>query len=158
MIKNKIVLLPYIKKIKSYTNINTILPISIKKKKDIKITKKIINKYFSESQYYFNKKIKTIYNNQFIFKEIIREKTIRFIGDEIPYFIKFNIKKISKKYNNLHIMCNIYTKKKQYIPILKGKSGKKIKKIIDLSQKSIKKYLKFKNKIFLYIKIKKYKN
>ncbi len=158
MLKNKMVLLPYIEKIKSYTTINTIIPVSIRKKKDIKIIKKNINKYLSKSKYYFNKKIITIYNNTFIFKEIIREKTMRLIGDEIPYFLKFSIKKIFQKYNHLYIKSNIYTKKKQYIPILKGKSGKKIKKIVNLSQISIRKYLKYTNKIFLYIKIKKYKN
>ncbi len=157
IIKNKKILLPYIEKIKSYTKINTIIPISAKKKRDITLIKKNIKKYLIKSKYYFIKKKKTIHNNIFIFNEIIREKTIRFIGDEIPYFLKFNIKKIFKKKKKIYIISNIYVKKKQYIPILKGKLGKKIKKIIYLSKKSIIKYLKFKKKIFLYIKIKKYK-
>ncbi len=156
-IKNKSILLPYIKKIKSYTKINTILPICAKKKKYIKIIKKIIKKYSIKSKIYFKKKINTPHSNIFIIKEIIREKIFRFIGDEIPYFLKFEIKKKYIINNNLYIIYNIYVKKKQYIPILIGKKGKKINKIINLSKKSIKKYLNIKNNIFLYINIKKNK-
>ncbi len=154
-IKNKKKLLPYITKIKSYIKNNIILPISAKKKKDIKIINKIINKYLIKSKYFFNNKIKTIYSNKKIFKEIIREKIFRLTGDEIPYFVKLKIKKIIKKKNKIYILNNIYVKKKQYIPILIGKFGKKIKKIIYLSQKSINKYLNYKKKIYLYINIKK---
>ncbi len=156
-IKNKLSLLPYIKKIQYFSKKNIILPICSKKKKDIKILKKIIKKYLIKSNFSFNKKIKTIHSYKFIFKEIIREKTLRLIGDEIPYFIKFKIKNILKQKKNINIQIIIFVKKKQYINILIGKSGKKIKKIIFLSQKSIRKYLNFKYNIYIYINIKKYK-
>ncbi len=157
-LKNKLLLLPYIKKIKCYINKNTILPLCAKKKKDINILKIIIKKYLIKSKLFFNTNIKTIYNNRFIFKEIIREKTFRLIGDEIPYFIKFKINNILKQKKKISIKNTIYVKKKQYINILIGKSGNKIKKIINLAQKSIKKYLNFKFKINIYINIKIKKN
>ncbi len=157
MIKNKTTLLPYIKRIKYYTKITNIVPICAKKIKYINIIKNIVKQHLKKSKFYFKNNIKTIHNDIFIMNEIIREKTIRFIGDEIPYLLKFKIKKKYIINNQLHIISNIYVKKKQYIPILIGKNGQKINKIIKLSQKSIKKYLNTKNKIFLYINIKKNK-
>ncbi len=154
-LKNKEKILPYIKKIKSYTNFNTIIPISAKKKKNIKIINKIINKYLIKSNFYWKKN--NIYSKQEIFKEIIREKIFRLTGDEIPYLIKFKIENIIKKKKYYYINSNLYINKKQHIPILIGKFGNKIKKIIYLSKKSIAKYLNFKKKIFLYINIKKNK-
>ncbi len=157
-LKNKLLLLPYIKKIKYYSSKNTILPICAKKKKDINILKSIIDKYLIKSKLFFKTNIKTIHNNKFIFKEIIREKIFRLTGDEIPYFIKFKINNILKKKRKLNIITTIYVKKKQYINILIGKSGNKIKQIINLAQKSIKKYLNFKFKIYIRINIKINKN
>ncbi len=156
-LKNKNILLPYINKIKSYIKTNIIIPISAKKKKNILLIKKVINKYLIKSNLYLNKNIQNIYKKKDIFKEIIREKIFRLTGDEIPYLIKFKIKNMLEKKKYFYIESIIYVNKKQHIPILIGKFGKKIKKIIYLSKNSIEKYLNFKKKIILYINIKKYK-
>ncbi len=153
-IKNKLLILPFIKNIKKYIKYKWIIPISIKKNKYIKIIKNIIDKYLIKSKKYINFKKNNSYNDEFIILEIIREKILRLMGDEIPYIIKIKKKKIIFKKKNINIYCYLIIKKIKYKKILIGKKGKKIKKIIFLSKKSIEKYFKYKKniKLFLYIK------
>ncbi len=153
-IKKKELILPFIKKISLNIKYIYIIPTSIRKKKYIKKIQKIIDKYLIKSNHYFNKKKKTIYDNKFIFSEIIREKIFRLIGDEIPYNIYVKIYKIINLKKKISIYSFLYINKKQYFPILIGKLGNKIKNIINLSKKDIKKYIKYKKKIQLFIKIK----
>ncbi len=158
-IKDKKKLLPLINKIKEKNKyIHTIFPIS--KYEKLNIYKKIENNikiFLKKSNHIFNNKKKTTCSKSFIILEKIREKTIRLIGDEIPYFINFKLNKININKNFYEIHIYILIKKNQYKKILIGKKGKKIKKIIFLSSKSIKNYLKTKKKIKLFIIIKKNK-
>ncbi len=152
-LKNKEILLKIIKKIKNL-NINNIIPTNFKKKKHIYYVKRIINKFLINKKHLFKKNILTNRNNEYIIKEIIREKVFRLTGDELPYKLKFKIKNIHKNNNIMYIECYIIIFKKQYIKILIGKKGNKINKIIYLSKINIEKYFNNKYKINLIIKIK----
>ncbi len=154
-IKNKNIILNFIKKLKNNINNENIIPICIKKKKHIKYLQNIINKYLIKSKHYFKKNIKTIHNIKFIIKEIIKEKILKFIREEIPYNILIKIKKIINLNKKKIIFCNIYTKNKRHINIIVGKNGKNIKNINNLSKKDIEKYYNNKKKIELFIHIKK---
>ncbi len=154
LIKNKLILLNIINKLKIF-NINNIIPLNLKKKKYLIIIKKYINKYSIYKSYIFNKNIITTQTNKTIITEIIREKIFRLTGDEIPYNIYYKIINIEKNNNLWYIWLNLIIYKKQYIKILNGFNYKKINKIKYLSQIDINKY--FNKKIKLYIKIKLYK-
>ncbi len=153
-IKNKKIILPFIKILKNDIKYKDIIPITIKKKKYIKYLQNIINNFLIESKHYFKKKIKTIHNIKFIIKEIIKEKILKFIREEIPYSVLIKIKKIINLKKKKIIFCNIYTKKKRHINIIIGKSGKNIKYINNLSEIDIKRYYNNKKKIKLFIHIK----
>ncbi len=158
-IKNKSIILPYINKIKNNQKNIHIIPISAKKKTHINYIKNnFIKKYLTKQKHYFKSKIKTNCKNNFIISEIIREKIIRLIGDEIPYSIKIILEKIIFQNKKTNIFILILVKKKQHINIIIGKKGNKIKKIIYLSKKSILKYIKSTKKIKLFLNIKKKKN
>ncbi len=150
---NKSLILKTIQNIK-HLNFVKIIPTNLKQKKYINLINKIIKKFlFNSNHFNFINKI-TNKKNKYIVSEIIREKTIRLTGDEIPYNLQFKIEKIINEKNILYIWSIIFTNKKRYIKMLIGKNGKKIKKIIYLSIKSIKKYLNINKKIQLYINFK----
>ncbi len=153
-IKNKKLILPFIKKFKNNIIYKNIIPITTKKKKHIKYLQNIINNFLIKSKHYFNKKIKTIHNIKFIIKEIIKEKILKFIREEIPYLISIKIKKIINLKKKKIIFCNIYTKKKNHKNIIIGKLGKNIKYINNLSKIDIIKYYNYKKKIKLFIHVK----
>ncbi len=151
-IKKKILLLPFIKKIQKNKNIYAIFFTSKKEKLNINIIKKYFKKFLKKKKFIYKKHIKTDCDTKFVLKEIIREKIIRLTGDEIPYTTKIIINSIIKNNKSQNIIASIIVKKKQHIPILIGSKGKKIKKIIKLSQISSFKY--FNKKTNFKIKIK----
>ncbi len=154
-IKNKTIIIKIIKNITYNIKYKSIIPITTKKNKYIKIIIKEINKLIKLNKKFNFKKNSEIHNKNFIISEIIREKIFRFTGDEIPYLIKVNLKKIIYKKKKIIIISNINTKKKQHIKILIGKKGNKIKKIKYLSKKDIEFNLKKKIKLFIHINKKK---
>ncbi|WGS66309.1 GTPase Era [Enterobacteriaceae bacterium ET-AT1-13] len=150
IIKKKIYLLPYIKFLSKNINFNEIIPISAKFNININIIKKkiftILYKKNNLNYYFYNK-----YSENFIISEIIREKLIRFLGQELPYSTNVKIEKkyINNNYYNIFVL--ILVKKKSQKKIIIGKNGNKIKIISIYSKKEIER--KLKKKINLFLKI-----
>ncbi|CAL4320393.1 GTPase Era [Buchnera aphidicola] len=155
-ITNKHSLLPVIKKIKILSHIN-IIPISAKKKENIKNLKKIIDTYACKvKNHNFNKYQKTNLSIQEQIINIIKEKFFRNFYKELPYSNNIKIKsfKLNKKKEYI-IKVNVFIRKKSQKKIFIGKNGKKIKVCSIQAKKNIKKILKKKVHLFLTIKQKK---
>ncbi|XZR52879.1 MAG: GTPase Era [Enterobacteriaceae bacterium] len=150
IIKNKIYLLPYINFLKQNLNSIELIPISAKLNINIEIIKKKIFKILYKKKNlnnYFNNK----YSINFKILEIIREKIIRFLGQELPYFINIKIDKINIVNNIYNIYIILLVKNKHQKKIIIGKNGNKIKIIGIESRKAIKKIIKKKINLFLKI-------
>lgn len=152
-IKNKKKLLEYIEFFRKKFNFNHIIPTSAKKKININLIRKIIYKYIPKQKHKFQNKYKTMHSNKFIVSEIIREKLMRFLGDELPYILKTKIEKLEiNKIGNYNIKAIILTKKISQKKIIIGKNGEKIKKISFHSRLDMEKF--FLKKIYLKILVK----
>ena len=85
--------------------------------------------------------------------EIVREKALENIHDEIPFKLKFTLDKLqTNKDNSVTVYITILIKKKSYKPIIIGKKGENIKKISILARKDLEKTLNKKFHLFLYLK------
>ncbi|CAL1329454.1 GTPase Era [Candidatus Providencia siddallii] len=147
-------ILPYIKFISKKINFIHILPISAKKEININILSKIINKYIPESKHFFTKNNITDKSKEFIASEIIREKLIRFLGDELPYSTNVKIENFHIKKNNLFIIKGlILIKRPNQKKIIIGKNGNKIKKIGTEARISMEKFFEYKVHLKIWIKI-----
>lgn len=151
-IKNKNKLLPHIKFLNEKTKFNEIFPISAKNKTNILSLIKYINNNSVKLYNHININITNTYSKNFIISEIIKEKLMRFLGDEIPYTSTIKIQKIQTINNMYHIQSSIYVLKNNQKKIIIGKHGNKIKNITFYARKDIEKH--FKKKIFLNIIIK----
>lgn len=153
LIKDKKKILQYIDFFKKKFDFNHIIPISAKKKININSIKKIIYKYSIKKKHTFKTKYNTTHTNKFIASEIIREKIIRFLGDELPYILKIKIEKFkTDKNKNYNIQAFILTKKISQKKIIIGKKAKKIKKISIHARMDMEKF--FSKKIYLKIWVK----
>ncbi len=87
-------------------------------------------------------------------KEIVREKVIENIHDEIPFNLYFETDKvIVNKDNSVTVHISIILKKISYKPIIIGKKGENIKKISILARKDLEANLKRKFHLYLNLKI-----
>lgn len=68
-------------------------------------------------------------DESFLAREIIREKMLRFLSDEVPHSAAVRIDSFSYKNNAYYISASIIVDKKAHKPIVIGKGGSMIKKI-----------------------------
>ena len=86
-------------------------------------------------------------------EEIVREKVLNNIHDEIPYNLRFKTESITKnKDKSYRVDLSIFFNKSSHKPIILGKEGKNIKKISVSARLDLEKIYKEKFHLFLYLK------
>ncbi|XBC39954.1 MAG: GTPase Era [Buchnera aphidicola (Chaetogeoica yunlongensis)] len=152
-INDKKLLLPYIFNLNKKHVFENIIPVSGKTGENINLLSNIIkNKLSLVSQHKFPINVKTTSNIYKYLSEIIREKFILYLGDELPYSIKVIITKIIDRCNNtLYIKSLILINKGQHKKIIIGKNGQKIKLCGTLARKAIEIFIK--KKIYLSLEV-----
>ncbi len=135
-----------------------IVPISAKTGENADSLMDMILKYLPESQtknflydedYYTDKSIK------FMVSEIVREKALYFLNDEIPHGISVNITKFEQKPTLLVVEADIICEKYSHKSIIIGKNGTMIKKIGQNAREDIEVLVGKKVLLKLFVKVKK---
>lgn len=154
-LKNKSSLLPYINYINIKKKISNIFFVSAKKNYLIDELICKIKNFIPRKIHYFPKNYITDCSQEFLITEIIREQFLNFFNDEIPYKIKIKINQFIFDEKNLiyNINTTVFTQRFSQKKILIGKKGIKIKKITLLLQEKIKKTLKYKINLLIWIKV-----
>ncbi|WP_343154948.1 GTPase Era [Buchnera aphidicola (Pseudoregma panicola)] len=151
-IKNKKVLLPFFKNIYKNNKFFKLIPISAKKEYNILELKNVIKKILPIRNHIFKKTFVTYNTKKFFISEIIREKFMYYLQQEIPYKLKFQTKTIKKMLNKeLYIKTLVIVKNNRHKKIVIGKNGNMIKKCNIKSRAEIEKILK--KKVHLYINV-----
>ncbi|XBC40971.1 MAG: GTPase Era [Buchnera aphidicola (Nurudea yanoniella)] len=142
-ISNKKILLPHIDFLKDKHPFKHILPISGKTGENINLLSCIVQKFLPKSEPKFLCDQITNYDLNFKIKEIIREKFIFYLRDELSYSIKIIVKNININKIGMYIIkANVFVKNNQHKKIVIGNNGKIIKLCGTMARKEIEKYLK----------------
>ncbi|UDG80629.1 GTPase Era [Candidatus Hartigia pinicola] len=129
-ISDKTVLLPYISFLNKKMNFFNILLMSAEKYKGIDMISKIVRRHIPEANHYFPNNYTTDHSQRFMASEIIREKLMRFLGDELPYCVVVKIKQLKMiKQGIFYINALILVKRASQKKIIIGNKGTKLKKI-----------------------------
>lgn len=88
-----------------------------------------IEEMLVEGPMYFPPDMITDYPERFLVSEIIREKVLMYLNDEVPHGVAIEIETYEEKKNITNIGAVIYCEKKSHKGILIGKEGKKLKGI-----------------------------
>jgi GTP-binding protein Era len=145
LVKNKKELFSFVEKTFNKDYFYSIIPISAKNNDGIDLVQKELEKALPENEFFYPEEI-DFQSNTFEISEIIREKVIRLLGDELPYETAVVIELLNEKKDVFEIDANIYVSKQSQKSIVIGKSGDKIKSIgtaarIDLERKLNKKVM-----------------
>ena len=155
-IENKNKLLPFIEKLSSFKVFHEILPISAKTKDGINQLESIIMKNLPENMHIYSQDDFVIQDDsEFMISELIREKIIRKLGDELPHDIFVEINIFDKKDNVTEIHATIFVNRNSQKQIVIGAKGEVLKHIGTEARIEIEKYLD--SKVFLktWVKVKK---
>lgn len=130
-IKEKHELFPHLQALADKMPFVDVVPISAKKGTNVAAVEKIVREYLPECEYYFPEEYVTDRSQRFMASEIIREKLMRFTGEELPYSVTVEIERFdfNPETNGFDINGLILVERKGQKKMVIGKGGDKIKVI-----------------------------
>ncbi len=155
LVKNKQDLFSFVENTFTKDDFHSIVPISAKNNDGIDLVQQELEKALPNNEFFYSKEI-DFQSDTFEISEIIREKVIRLLGDELPYETAVVIELLKEKKDTFEIDANIYVSKQSQKSIVIGKNGEKIKSIGSAARVDIEK--KLKKKVFLKLWCKVQKN
>ena len=154
-LENKEELLPFIKDIQQKFNFLAVVPISALRKNNLENLTDEIEKELPEGPFHFPEDSVTEFSENFFISEIIREKAINRLGDELPYRLNVGIDKVEKKKGLITIYANIIVESSSQKAIILGKGGSMIKAIGTSARKDLEAEMKRKINLQLFVKVSK---
>ena len=131
LVKNKQDLFSFVENTFIKDDFHSIVPISAKNNDGIDLVQQELEKALPNNEFFYSKEI-DFQSDTFEISEIIREKVIRLLGDELPYETAVVIELLKEKKDTFEIDANIYVSKQSQKSIVIGKNGEKIKKKVFL--------------------------
>ena len=155
-VENKNKLLPFLQMISSVYAFEEILLVSAKTSDGIDGLVSIIKENIPENPHIYSDEMDLHKIDQkFIYSELIREKIIRKLGDELPHDTFVEIEKINDKNDLTEVYATIYVNRKSQKQIVIGSDGEVLKQIGKQARADIEKLIN--KKVFLktWVKVKK---
>ena len=152
--KNK--LLPLIDKLSSQYPFIEILLVSAKTNDGMGDLVETIKNHLPENQHIYDENFQiNTSEDKFMISELIREKIIRRLGDELPHDTFVKIDDINNKTDIIEVYATIFVNRQSQKQIVIGAGGKILKNIGEQSRIEIEEYLN--KKVFLktWVKVKK---
>lgn len=151
-IKDKGYLLPIIKDFSEKLDFKAIFAISAKNGVSVNELATEIRRYLPAETFYYPADEITDRNARFFTAELIREKLMRNLGEELPYSMTVEIEEFTEEGNLLRIGALIWVEKENHKMIVIGKKGEVLKKIGQSARLELEQ--KFDKKIFLRLWVK----
>lgn len=153
---DKTQLLPHIQEISQKVNFLDVVPISAEKGDGVDIIRKIVKKHLPEGEHHFPEDYITDRSQRFMASEIIREKLMRFLGDELPYSVTVEIEqfKVDERNGMYRINGLILVERDGQKKMVIGNKGEKIKKIGIEARKDMQSFFDNKVHLELWVKVK----
>ena len=113
-----------------------------------------IEDFLEDGPMFFPEDMVTDHPERFIVSEIIREKVLLYLEDEVPHGVAIEIESYSEEPNITRIGAVIYCERKSHKGIIIGKQGKKLKGIGKSARLEIEALLGTKVFLELWVKVK----
>lgn len=146
-------LYPELAKCNSLEGIKDIVPLSALKGKNIPELIKVIKTYLTDDVAYYDEDTYTDKSVKFMVAEIIREKTLWLLQDELPHGIAVDIVRFDEEGKVTEIDADLILEKSSHKQIVIGKNGSKLKEIGTKSRIDIEKFLDAKVMLKLFVKV-----
>ena len=132
-----------------------IVPVSALKGDNTDELVKCIFKYLPYGQAFYDEDTITDQPMRQIVAELVREKALRLLEDEIPHGIAVSIESMKESGKICHIEATIVCEKESHKGIIIGKGGAMLKKIGQSARREIESFLEQQVNLRLWVKVKK---
>jgi GTP-binding protein Era len=151
---NKEVLLPHLQKLSGQYQFSDMVPLSARTGYHLVELEHCILKYLPVTEhFYFEPGDKTDRSDRFLASEVIREKLIRGLGQELPYATTVAIESFDKQPELLTISAIIWVERDSQKPIVIGKQGARLKAMGTQSRIALERLFNTKVMLKLWVKV-----
>ena len=129
LLQDKSQLLPHLQALAAKAPFAAIVPVSALRRQNLADLEQEILRLLPESDHFFPEEQITDRSQRFLAAEIVREKIMRQLGDELPYAVTVEIEAFSREGDVLHISAVIFVERKGQKKILIGEGGSRLRSI-----------------------------
>ncbi len=153
-VKEKDELLPWLEEVSKKHNFEQIIPLSAKTGHNVDRLEHLIESYLPESQHFFPEDQITDRSSRFLAAELVREKIMRQLGDELPYAMTVEIEEFVHNGTLIDISALILVERATQKAIVIGDGGSRIKQIGQDARKDMEVMFDCKVMLKLWVKVK----
>ncbi|OOF31402.1 GTPase Era [Salinivibrio proteolyticus] len=130
-VREKTELFPHLQTLSEKMEFVDVIPVSAKHGTNIDVVEQRVRDALPECEFYFPEEYVTDRSQRFMASEIIREKLMRFTGEELPYSVTVEIERFdyNPETDGFHINGLILVERHGQKKMVIGKGGEKIKRI-----------------------------
>jgi GTPase len=154
LLEDKSVLLPHLQVLADKGQFAAILPVSALRSHNVEELEREILKFLPVSEHFFPEDQITDRSQRFLAAEIVREKIMRQLGEEIPYSISVEIEEFALDGEILHISALIFVERKGQKIILVGEGGSRLRSIGTDARRDMELLFDCKVMLRLWVKVK----
>ena len=145
-----------IKEISELYDFSAVIPISAKNNDGTNLVLEEVSKYANEGPHFFPDDAITNQNERVLAAEIIREKLLILLNDEIPHGIAVTVEEMKERNDKdlLDIQATIFCERDSHKGIIIGKNGSMLKKIGSLARQELEEFFRIKVNLQCWIKVK----
>ena len=152
--KDKRRLLPLMQRLQERFPSAEIVPLSAESGDNLDTFESLVSARLPAGPFLFPEEQVTDRSERFLVAEIIREKMMRQLGDELPYALTMQIDKFEERGNVVHIDATAFVERAGQKAILIGKDGARLKRIGIDARRDIESLLGGKVMLNLWVKVK----
>ncbi len=130
-----------------------IIPISAREGDGTEIYLDTVKKYLPEGPKYYTDDYVTDRPMKFIVAEIIREKALQFLEEEVPHGVAVEIEQMEELEDRTNIIATIFVERENHKGIIIGKGGSMLKKIGSAARQDLIDLLMIKVDLRLWVKV-----
>lgn len=153
-LEDKSTLLPWIKQIESKMEFAEIIPLSALQGSNLDRLENCISERLPEEDWLFDEDQITDRSSRFMASEMVREKIMRQLGDELPYEITVEIEEFVDSGKSLHISALILVEREGQKRIVIGDKGSRLKLIGQEARIDMEEMFERKVMLKLWVKVK----
>ncbi|MEK9711943.1 MAG: GTPase Era [Thalassolituus sp.] len=153
-IKDKDEMLPYLEELSQRHNFDQIIPLSAKTGHNVERIENLIRTYLPENPYFYPEDQITDRSSRFLAAELVREKIMRQLGDELPYEMTVEIEEFTHDGHLIEISALIMVERPSQKRIVIGEKGYRIKQIGTEARKDMESLFDSKVMLNLWVKVK----
>lgn len=153
-VEDKDRMLPYLQEVSAKYNFKEIIPVSALRNTNISQLENLIEQQLDISEPFYPEDYITDRSSRFLAAEIVREKLMRTLGQELPYNITVEIEQFKEEKDRLLINALIWVERDNQKAIVIGKKGQQLKKIGSQARQDMQKLFDSKVHLELWVKVK----